>query len=88
MTSSFEMLLNSYTREKKTNLIAWMNQKKKVAPCLSHELRLTLHLDSFVQVNSSVLIIGRYCGVTLTTPCIGTVDVADCSHMSASVREK
>jgi len=59
-----------------------------VAPCLSHELRLTLQLDSFVQVISSVLTIGRYFGVTLAIPCIRTVDVVDCSHMSASVKEK
>jgi len=59
-----------------------------VAPCLSYELRLKLHLDSFVQVLSPVLTIGIYCGVTVATPCIGTVDVVDYSHMSASVKEK
>ena len=65
-----------------------MIQKKKVTPGLSYELRPTLHLDSFVQVLSSVLATGRYIGVTLATPCIRTVDVLDCSHMSASVKEK
>jgi hypothetical protein len=54
MMSSFEMLLNSDTREAKTEVNSMNDSEKKVALCVSYELRLTLHLDSFVQVLSSV----------------------------------